>query len=384
MNGSRRLKYVIGALFVCAFSMWLCVATHSIDVPFICHEADTVDVPEFPGTLLLFQDGSAEERIIYKLTTGQAEPRELYHLPSAGASDVRISPWIVSPDGHHVVFSDGYLVDLTSGSSSLLPRLPGYEKAVRRAGSFSPDGAYFAYALSDAPDRPEGVFVFNLATGETNQIYTAPCAEYIAHGQVCGTVDGLSVKWIDASHLLFSHVGGMPTIMESSYLPPNTLTIMTVDGTTVHSHHTSVRVGGVTGSTVMVSDGGYQRWLDTAELLGGEFALHEASVWGRDDLLSPDGQYELGTEDRWKLTELRTGAARHLGARHAIKREDSYCVWSPDGARVACQGFEPERFGGCESSVIVIAPLSEAREHIVFRSEQPVWQTWGNLLAWLP
>lgn len=379
MNDSRRLKYMIGILFVCVFSMWLCVATHSIDVPFICHETDIADIPEFPGTLLLFQDGSAEERIIYELATGQSEPRELYRLPSAGVSDARMHPWIVSPDGRHVVFSDDYLVDITTGSYRLLPRLPGVEGLRRGSGSFSPDGAYFAYALSD---RPAGVFVFNLATGETTQIYTAPCGEYTTYGKTCGTVG--NPKWIDASHLLFSHVGGMPTIMKSSYLPPNTLTIMAVDGTTVHSYHTSVRVEGVTGSTVMVSDGGYQRWLDTAELLGGEFALHEASVWGRDDLLSLDGQYELGTEDRWKLTELRTGAARHLGARREIEREDSYCVWSPDGTSIACQGFEPEKFGGCKFSVIVIAPLSEAREHIVFRSEQPVWQTWGNLLAWLP
>jgi hypothetical protein len=380
MNDSRRLKYVIGILFACAFSMWLCVATHSIDVPLLCHETDITDISEFPGTLLLFQDGSAEGRIIYELTTGQSEPRELYRLPSAGVSDARMYPWIVSLNGRHVVFSDDYLVDITTGSYRLLPRLQGAEGLRRGSGSFSPDGAYFAYALSD---RPAGVFVFNLATGETTQIYTAPCGEFTNYGKICGTVD--NPKWIDTSHLLFSHVGGMPTFTESSYLPPDTLTIMAVDGITVHSYHTPVRVVGVTGSTVMVSDGGYPRWLDTAELLRSEFALHEASVQGGwDHLLSPDGQYVLSTEDRWKLTELRTGTTRRLGARREIEQEDSYCVWSPDGASVACQGYEPEKFGGCKFSAIVIAPLSEAREHIVFRSEQPVWQTWGNLLAWLP
>jgi hypothetical protein len=107
------------------------------------------------------------------------------------------------------------------------------------------------------------------------------------------------------------------------------------------------------------------------------------SVLGIDYLLSPNGQYELSTGNPWKLTEVRTGTEQPLGTTHALDRAD-YCVWSPDETSIACQGFEPEKFGGCRFSVMLIAPASGAAEKILFRSEQPVWENWGNLLVWQP
>ena len=313
-----RIALVIVILLLCA---WFSLTMHWINLPMICHEGDTVNVPDFSGKLLFVRDVSPEERIIYELTSGMNKPRELYHLPITEHKSKRINSQVVSPDRRYVFDLDlGVLVDLNSGSYTLVPASSA-EKGIVQEWEFSPDGEYSAYIFWPNPhsdSSPQSVFVYNMTTGETSEIYTAPCAYYLGGGNICGQV--FIGGWIDADHLLFSHTFSLPLSLDktTSYEPvADTWTITTKDGTTIQSYTTRAQFLGVAGSEIIAFDSDSQeKWMDIAKLLSGEFVMNALPSSVQPNLYSfiLSAQYKLDYKPSpWGLTEVPTGTTQRLG-----------------------------------------------------------------------
>ena len=298
---------------------------------------------------------------------------------------------VISPGGKYFLprpsATDMMLVNLSDGGTRSLA-FPGDIYVYPEDdfyGAFSPDERYLVYTLNSRNNYyRNGVFLLDLASGETNSLYESPCAFYLAVGTVCGETG--QPYWLDGETLLVSAFTGempfqVPVGAESP--SPNSYIVLATDG----SLQVTEGVFPVTAQVqVSATSVGFLRasglhWTAITDLLQGSF---QANVLPAETaFLSPDGRYVLRTiDDQWLLTELATSVDQEIGALAVADCDPRKVGWSPDGKFVVCVTRETtDQFDQLQHTLRLIV-LEGSQTQILL----PAYYSgdWESFLAWLP
>jgi hypothetical protein len=285
---------------------------------------------------------------------------------------------VFSRDGNALMIYDEdplkiMVVDIPTGVIKPLP-LPGVSRLDYSGiwGAFSPDNSLLAYALTGSFGYSKsGLYVFNLASGETSTLYEAPCSSYVLTGDVCGAV--LSPLWIDQTTLIFNGFKGeMPEKIDvtksnlnpigSPHIPsPNRTFVVTIDGTVLQEFETVLENPEIQGKTLFVSiytedaEACYQKcqeadadgsrscsdfcpfqgqWFNTDDVKQGVIKSRSSTL--NYAVLSPDGKFLLNyLNGLWHLIDIRDGTDKVV-ENLAKACGDRFPTWSPNGKYIAC------------------------------------------------
>jgi hypothetical protein len=339
-----------------------CISESATSTPSPIAPTATPD-PDLIGRLLWLAKGKDNAPAVYEFSVETMTQKTLVEsVPHKPGID-----WIggvFSEDGKFLMVYDEdpanvVIVDVLTGVIKPVS-LPGITRLAYGSvwGSFSPDNNYLVYALTGKEGiSKSGLYLLNLASGETATLYEPSCSDYLMGGEVCGAV--YDPNWIDDATLIFNaYKGEMPetiNVIKSTthpygvpqIPPPNRTFVITLDGAIIQEFEPVFGHLDVQGITLIVGkySGGLYYAGDVEEVLLFETTDIKHGVvkpkpfkFSIGSALSPDGNYALNSiNDQWHLIDLRSGSDQIVENVERNCGVGSY-PWSPSGKYIVCNG----------------------------------------------